>query len=148
MQGVMTAVKFMLGAVLVLVAGGLLAVSCGDADDDGGATATPSEERRLELAPIDELELIIRETFPPQYAARIVSGLPNGCAQFHDAELVSRQGQTFTIRVRNSMPADPNVVCTAIYGTHEEIVELGSDLTPGAEYVVKVNDRELRFTAQ
>jgi hypothetical protein len=113
----------------------------------GGETPVPAD-RRLELAPIDELDLIIRESFPPQYAVRIVSGLPSGCALFHAAVLEPRQANTFTIRVQNTLPADANVACTAIYGMHESIVELGSDLTPGADYVVRVNDKELAFTAQ
>jgi hypothetical protein len=113
----------------------------------GGETPVPPD-RRLDLAPIDELDLIIRESFPPQYAVRIVSGLPSGCALFHAAVLEPRQANTFTIRVQNTLPADANVACTAIYGMHESIVELGSDLTPGADYVVRVNDKELAFTAQ
>jgi hypothetical protein len=79
---------------------------------------------------------------------RIVSGLPSGCAEFHSAELTSTQDQTFTIRVQNTMPADPNAICTAIYGMHESIVELGSDLVSGTQYTVRANDKELTFTAQ
>ena len=79
-----------------------VAAVCGnpwDDDDDGTSGDGVPSDRRVELAPIDELELIIRESFPPQYAVRIVSGLPSGCAQFHSAELTSRESETFTIRV-------------------------------------------------
>jgi hypothetical protein len=115
-----------------------------------GATpsATPAGDRKVVLAPIDKLDLIIRESFPPQYAVRILSGLPNGCAQFNEARITDRTASTITIEVTNTMPTDPNVACTQIYGTHESIVELGSDFGPGKEYLVRVNDKELRFTAQ
>jgi hypothetical protein len=125
---------------------GLSAAACDDGDEAPGDA--PSGDRVIQLAPIDELELIIRESFPAQYAVRIVSGLPNGCAQFHSVELVSQGATVFEFRVENSVPADPDTVCTAIYGTHEQIMELGAGLGSGIEYTVKVNDKELKFTAQ
>lgn len=142
-------------ALIALAAGtlALLAAACGDGDvndasDDGGAPSTPSADRTIAPAPIDELELIIRESAPPQYAVRVVSGLPDGCAEFYEAALTGRTGKTIEIEVTNTVPSDPKVICTAIYGTHEETIELGSDFDSGTEYVVKVNDEELKFTAQ
>ena len=132
---------------LMVIAAAVSAAVCGEADDDAGGNGTPpppTGDVTLVDAPIDELELIIRESFPPQYAVRIVSGLPNGCARFEDATLTA----PLEIRVRNSMPGDPNIACTAIYGTHEETVDIGSDFVSGQEYVVRVNDKDLRFTAQ
>jgi hypothetical protein len=99
-------------------------------------------------APIDELEIITRESFPPQYAARVVSGIPSGCAAFESAVLRGRNGTTFTIAVTNTQIADPNVACTQIYGTHESIIELASDLVSGTTYTVQANDRSVTFTAQ
>lgn len=121
--------------------------------DAGGRTSVPpptpdAGDREIVPAPIDETKLIIRESAPPQYAVRVVSGLPNGCAQFNEAKITGREGFAIRIEVTNTMPSDPNVVCTAIYGTHEEIIELGTDFVSGTEYAVQVNDAELRFTAQ
>jgi hypothetical protein len=127
-----------------MIAAVSFAAVCGDADDG----APPQNGRTLVDAPIDELELIVRESAPPQYAVRIVSGLPNGCAEFADARVTGRSGNETKVQVRNTIPSDPNVVCTAIYGTHEEIVDLGSDFTSGQSYVVRVNDKTLEFTAQ
>jgi hypothetical protein len=139
--------------VLILAAGAVIAAAfalstCGDGSGDDAPRDGVQDDRRLELAPIDDLEMIIRESFPPQYAVRIVSGLPNGCALFHSVELVSQDDAVFEFRVENSMPADRDTVCTAVYGTHEQIVELGSGLRAGQTYTVKVNDKELMFTAQ
>ena len=141
--------------VLLAAALALGASACGGDDDgdDGGVTpgpGTPSDERVVVDAPIDELEILIRESFPVQYAVRIVSGLPNGCAQFHEAAITSRSGTTIAIRVTNTMPADTTIACTAIYGQHESVVELGTGdgFTAGTEYTVRVNDKDVRFTAQ
>ncbi len=113
-------------------------------------TPTPDTGRHVVPAPIDKLDLIVRQSQPPSYAVRILSGLPGGCAQFNDARIVSRGDTTITIEVTNTMPTDPKVACTQIYGTHEEIVELGANFAAGVgqEYIVRVNDKELRFTAQ
>ena len=98
-------------------------------------------------APILEADVLIRESFPPQYAVVVVSELPNGCHQFEGVSM-ERSGTEIAITVSNRVPADPNPVCTMIYGTHEEVVELGTNFEPGVEYTVTVNDRTLSFTAQ
>jgi hypothetical protein len=113
-------------------------------------TPAPDTGRQVVPAPIDKLDLIVRQSQPPSYAVHILSGLPSGCAQFNDTRIASRGDTTITIEVTNTMPTDPKVACTAIYGTHEEIVELGANFAAGVgqEYIVRVNDKELRFTAQ
>jgi hypothetical protein len=137
---------------LAMSLGAAFSVACGDpesSDGGGGGPLSPTAvPREVVVAPIDELELIIRESFPPQYAVRIVSGLPDGCTEFNEATIKQRRANTIEIEVTNTHPSDPDIACTAIYGTHESIVELGIDFTPGEEYVVNVNDKELRFTAQ
>ena len=133
-----------LGVVaLALVAAALAlgAVSACGSDD-----ARPRELREV-LAPIDELELLIRESAPPQYALRIVSGLPNGCHQFGGYR-VTRDGAAIAIAVFNLLPADPDLRCTQLYGQHEGIVELGVDFQSGRRYTVRVNDLTERFRGQ
>jgi hypothetical protein len=121
-----------------------------DGDTDGrGLPADPRDEysRVPELAPIDGLDLLIRESYPPQYALEVVSGVPSGCAEYARTD-VTREGNTIVVEVWNSVINDPAVSCTMIYGIHEQVVDLGSDFTPGEEYTVKVNDQELTFVAQ
>jgi hypothetical protein len=122
----------------------------GGAPTPAGATPSATVEPGLQIvaAPIDKLDLITRESSPPQYAVRITSGLPDGCTKFHEARIAGRSGTTITIAVTNTHPSDPMIACTAIYGEHEAVIELGSDFAPGAQYTVRVNDQELRFTAQ
>jgi hypothetical protein len=134
-----------LGALLALGALALaLTAACGR---DGAAKVADPEVTTLVAAPIDDLELLIRESFPPQYALRVVSGLPNGCHQFNGHKL-ARDGTRITISLTNRVPTDPGTACTQVYGQHEEVIELGTDFEPGTEYAVKVNDETLTFTAQ
>ena len=121
--------------------------ACVPESNSSGAATTPADHRS-EPAPIDELEILTRESFPPGYTARIVSGLPSGCAQFESAETTGRTGNMITIAVTNTMPADPNVACTAIYGYKETNLDLGKDFVSGETYTVKVNDKETTFVAQ
>lgn len=133
--------RLLLGSVLAAAA--VLAVA-GAALAAGLAGGGPSE-RVTVPAPIDGVEVIVRESFPQQVALRITAGLPSGCAQRH-SHSVSRSGDTFNVTVLNSMPSgDP--ICTMIYGTYELTVELGSEFAPGVTYTFQVNDKTttLRF---
>jgi hypothetical protein len=128
-----------------------VATACGDDSNGGSSGLTPDPTGRVVVdAPIDELEVIVRESFPPEYAVRIVSGLPNGCAQFNEAQITSRMGRTILISVTNAISADQNVACTAIYGQHKSVVELGkgNEFRTGTEYSVRVNLKEVRLIAQ
>ena len=99
-------------------------------------------------APIESVEIIIAESYPPQYFVHVVSGLPNGCVEFYGYE-ESRSGNAVTITVTNLEPAPSEpVACAAIYLTHETSVPLGTDFRPGETYTVKVNEAVETFVAQ
>jgi hypothetical protein len=116
------------------------------ASRDPAPTFTPGPGRRLEPAPIDAAEILVRESFPPRYAVAVTAGLPSGCAQPAGHE-VRRDGTTVRVLVWNSMPVG-NVACTLIYGTYRLTVEMGADFVSGMVYTVHVNDRTLSFRAQ
>jgi hypothetical protein len=78
--------------------------------------------------------------------AQIKAGLPSGCAKPLSHEVLPRQGNVIQVVVLNSLP--DNAVCTAIYGMYDLNVNLGSDFTSGQTYIVRVNEREITFTAQ
>ena len=124
-----------------------LVVACTGTSGGSGGGGAP-EERSVVDSPIEEIDVVMRESHPAQYALAITSGLPSGCAVFDKAEVTGREGTTITIRVTHTMPSDPNTACTMIYGYHESVVDLGSDFESGTEYTVKVNDQETTFTAQ
>ena len=84
-----------------------------------------------------------------QYFVAIQSGLPSGCAAFAgiDSSVV---GTEIRIDVWNLVPAPSEpIACTAIYGTIDNTVALGSDFDSGTEYTVIVNGEErAAFVAQ
>jgi hypothetical protein len=100
------------------------------------------------LAPIDSVNVLIDESFPPQYFVEVVSGLPSGCAEFNGYD-VARDGTTIRITVNNLEPApEEPVFCTAIYWVHQSNVALSSDFESGTKYTIHVNDATETFVAQ
>lgn len=142
--------KLTLGLTLLALVFAVMSAACGDdgRTPDPDPVPAPTYAPKIEDAPIDQLEVLILESFPAQYNLRIVSGLPSGCHQFDKAEVTGRSDSEIEVRVTNTLPGDPNIACTAIYGTHESTVPLGSDFIAGATYTVRVNDKTTTFTAQ
>jgi hypothetical protein len=117
----------------------VLVASCGDGDG-----ATTSEQV---LAPIDSVDVRIAESARPQYFLDVMSGLPSGCAKFDRYDL-ERSGDTITVTVWNVDETPENGACTAIYGTVEHAIALGSNFQAGTTYTVHVNDVTKTFVAQ
>ena len=72
---------------------------------------------------------------------------PDESRRIVDAPIVSIDilvRESFT----NTLPTDPDVICSAIYGYYESNVDLGQDFTSGRTYTVKVNDNTTTFVAQ
>ena len=134
--------------VVIAILALLAATACVPGLGDGRSSATPAPATEVFAAPIEKVEILVRESNPPGYTAHIVSGLPSGCARFHSAEITGRSGNTITIAVKNTMPADPNTICTAIYGYHKTNLDLGTDFVPRQTYTVAVNGQATTFTAQ
>jgi hypothetical protein len=116
----------------------------------GGGAQTPSEppsyKTEVVPAPIDALDILTLDSFPPQYLLSIQASLPSGCAEKHSHE-VERSGDIIRVTVLNTMPAEP-VPCTMIYGMYQININLGSDFQSGRSYTVIVNDQEITFTAE
>lgn len=108
---------------------------------------TDGVKRDQVFAPIDRVEVVVRESYPPQYSAVVDSGLPNGCTRFGDYKL-TRDGSNIRITVYNVVPADKNVMCTMVYGTHTSYVDLGSSFLSGQKYTLHVNDTVKTFIAE
>ncbi len=132
--------RSVVAAVLVLgviLLAGAVAVASARGDQ------RPAPGRQTVPAPIDRLDVVIRESSPPQVILNITAGLPSGCAQ-RDSYTVTRTDNTFTVSVLNSMPTG-NAACTMIYGTYELNIDLGRDVRPGVTYTVRVNDKTTTF---
>lgn len=121
-------------------------VSSDDPPSSPGIPAAPDGNRELLPAPIESLDILVMESFPPQYLLNIVAGLPSGCAEKGTHE-VTYSGNEVRVAVLNSVLTG-DVACTMIYGIYEVNINLGSDFVSGQTYTVYVNDAELTFTAQ
>ena len=102
-------------------------------------------------SPIENMEVLVLESHPPQYQLRVVSGMPTGssCSQFNGYEIRRPESNRIDVTVTHHQVSDPDVVCTADYPIIETIVPLGADLEPGVEYTVSVNSGDTqRFVAQ
>ncbi len=126
-----------------------------DSPCDGPApTSTPvpagtgaGDDMKPVTAPIDGVEVVIAESYPPQHFLTVTSGLRNGCVQFDSYE-VSRLDRTIEITVTNLEPADRDRPCTDVYGTVETRIALGSEFEPGQTYTVNINDFTTTFVTQ
>lgn len=125
--------------LIVLTGFALFAVACSDGD------AEPDAERVL--APIDSVNVRVAESAPPQYFLDVASGLPSGCATFDRYDL-ERTGDTITVTVWNLDATPEDGACTAIYGTVEHHIALGTDFQSGTTYTAHVNDVTQTFVAQ
>lgn len=133
------------GVAVALVA---MAFAACTSRSGGGGSGSTSPALRIVDAPIESVDILVRESYPPGYTLHIVSGLPSGCARFHLATVMERTGNNIAVKVTNTMPADPETVCTAIYGFHETNLDLGTNFTSGQAYTVDVNGTSKSFVAQ
>ena len=102
-------------------------------------------------SPIQSAEIVILESFPPQYQLRVVSGLPkgSGCSQFNGYEVRRSEANEIEVVVTHHEVADRLVVCTAVFPIVETNIPLGSGFESGEKYTVRVNsDTTTSFVAQ
>lgn len=87
----------------------------------------PGYETVLAPAPIESVVLIEDEDNPGFFLLQVASGLPGGCASFHDWNVEQTGELELTLTVLNRVPApDQLVACTRIYGIAEHTIPLGS----------------------
>ena len=102
-------------------------------------------------SPIQSAEIVILESFPPQYQLRVVSGLPkgSGCSQFNGYDVRRSEANEIEVVVTHHEVADRLVVCTAVFPIVETNIPLGSGFESGEKYTVRVNsDTTTSFVAQ
>lgn len=143
MKRIALAAAISLAAILAVGMAALALSSAPGAADPAPGGPGQAPGRVTVPAPIDRVDVLVRESSPPQVTVKVLAGLPSGCAQ-RGSHSVGRTGDTFIVTVLNSMPkGDP--VCTMIYGTYELNVDLGRQFAPGTTYTVQVNDKTTTF---
>ena len=95
------------------------------------------EEFKIEAAPVEKVEVMILESFPPQYLIHVTIGLPSGCHEFNSFA-IKRDGQIVSIQILNQTPVAASI-CTLIYGIEEIRIPLEGPFEPGVEFDVLVN---------
>jgi len=116
-------------------------------------TARGPEARQMAvvLAPIERVEVLVLESFPPQYNIEVTSRLPRGssCSQHYGFDVARRFANTIEITVYNLEVTADNVPCTDDLPAVRTTITLGSDFQPGETYTVIVNnDVTEEFVAQ
>lgn len=84
---------------------------------------------------IDEMGLLIRESFPPQIALTFSGNLPTPCHQIRS--VVSDPDAENKINIEVYTLVDPNIMCTQVLKPFTESIELGT--FPSGHYSVWVN---------
>ena len=111
-----------------------------------GCQPAPAEpELEISLATIEEVQVNIAESYPPQIFVYIKGGLADSCTTFHELT-EERNGNTISITVTTQRPKDKT--CAQVYSFFEKNVNLGTDFTSGETYTINVNDKTTSFVMQ
>ena len=91
-------------------------------------------------SPIESIELLIMESYPPQYALYVISALPKGsaCSWFNGYDVASPYPGRIEVEITHH-EATGLRICTADYPIVETSVPLDFDFEPGREYEIVVN---------
>lgn len=84
---------------------------------------------------IEEMGLIIRESFPPQIALSFSGNLPTPCHEIRS--VVSDPDADNKINIEVYTLVDPNIMCTQVLKPFTESIELGT--FPSGHYSVWIN---------
>ncbi len=93
-------------------------------------------------SPIEQAEVLVLASAPPQYQLRVLSALPKGstCSQFNGYEIRRSEPNALDVVITHHEVSDAAIPCTADYPIVETAVPLGSDFESGVDYTVRVND--------
>ena len=109
-----------------------------------GGAAPPEKPEELAmvsvLAPVEQVEVSVSDSVPPEYSLTVISRLPRGssCSKFEGYD-VSRDESTITVVATNLEVAAELVPCTSDLPVVSTEIPLGRDLTAGETYSVVVN---------
>ena len=99
-------------------------------------------------SPVESVELVILESFPPQYRIKVVSTMSgSSCSQFNGYDVSRPFSNKIQVKVTYLLPAG-EVMCTRDIAYAETDIPLGSDFDSKEEYTVVVNGVTETFIAQ
>ena len=106
-----------------------------------GCDSTESPSLVPGLLPIESVEVMVLESFPPQVRAQVRGYLPDGCTRL-DQVTQNRQGNVITVTLTTLRERD--AVCILRIEIVERTIALEGPFAPG-EYVLRVNGMERHF---
>ena len=105
-------------------------------------TGEPAEEG---LAPVEEIQLQIMESFPIQVAVLVEGYLPDGCTEIDEiSQTFDEETNTFFVEITTVRPED--ALCTEAIVPFEERISLDVRGLPVGTYTVDVNGVTDTFT--
>lgn len=108
------------------------------------AACAPTEAASGEIY-IEDVQILILESFPVQVRAVVSGNLPDGCTEIR-AVRVSRGTDPQTFNVEFETERDPNAMCTQALVPFEESVALEVEGLEAGTYTVDVHGETATFT--
>ena len=93
------------------------------------------------LALVDEIDILILESFPVQINVIARGNLPDPCTEISEV-LQEREGNTFFVTIKTYRPPGP---CIQVLAPFEEIIPLEVYGLPAGTYTVDVNGVQATF---
>ena len=119
----------------------LLSGCGGEATPDLPPTGAPTESWVF----INDVELMILESFPVQVRARIQGDLADGCTSIAGIEIERDvEAERFTVRIETTR--DDDAICTQALVPFEESIDLDVRGLPAGTYTVDVHGETATFT--
>jgi putative lipoprotein len=99
-------------------------------------------EMTVAKSPIESVEVVVMESFPPQYSLTVVSRLPLGssCSKFDGYAVTRPFAGQINVKVTHLEVVDKNVPCARDLPVVTTQIYLGVEFTSGETYTVTLND--------
>lgn len=105
----------------------------------------PGDDVRIEEnAIVEEVDILMLESFPLQVNVNIKGQFRDGCTSLHDSWAEQTDETTFVVHIQTTRPAD--AMCTEALVPFEVNVPLEVNGLKAGTYTVKVYDLEKEFT--
>ncbi|HDK26554.1 MAG TPA: hypothetical protein ENG48_05645 [Candidatus Atribacteria bacterium] len=96
------------------------------------------------LAPVEEIEIVILESFPVQVQVIARGNLPDPCTEISEV-LQEKEGNTFFITIKTYRPPG---LCIQVLAPFEEVIPLEVYELPAGTYTVDVNGVQGTFNLE
>lgn len=118
-----------------------------DGNGISGSAPPPVEPAVKQVpAPVESVQITITDRQTGSAKLTVVSGLPSGCAKLAVFE-TNQSVDPIAVTVLNSVPTDPMIMCTAIYGIVESEARLRASYTACEIYTIEVNGQARKVQA-